>query len=62
MILCRVGCSQGGESIALVWVSPRNRRMKKGDDAPKKERWDSGNEGMKIEVMLLKQEKVQGRR
>jgi hypothetical protein len=36
--------------------------MKKGDDAHKKGRWYSGNEEMKIEVMLLKQEKVQGRR
>jgi len=35
--------------------------MKKGDDAHKKGRWYSGNEEMKIEVMLLKQEKVQGR-
>ena len=62
VILCGAGCSRGGESIARGWVSPRNRRMKKGDDARKKKRWNSGNEEMKIEEMLLKQEKVQGRR
>jgi hypothetical protein len=35
--------------------------MKKGDETHKRERWKSGNVKMKIEAMLLKQEKVQGR-
>jgi hypothetical protein len=36
--------------------------MKKGDEAYKNGRWKSGNVKMKIEVMLLKERKVQRRR
>jgi hypothetical protein len=35
--------------------------MKKADETRKREWWKSGNVKMKIEVMLLKQEKVRGR-